>query len=59
MRASAGQCGLDSSYCSASTVEVVVCLDHPGIGNRDEASESAMFCAATLHCFGLPYQYAK
>ncbi len=34
-------------------------LDHPDLRNRDEASESARFYAATLHCFGLSYQYAK
>jgi hypothetical protein len=59
MRASAGQCGLDSSCCSASTVDDVVSLDRPGFGNRDEANEAALFCDATLHCFSVPYQYAR
>ena len=43
MRACAGQCGLDSSCYSTSTVEAVVSLDHPGLRNGDEASESALF----------------
>jgi hypothetical protein len=57
MRASAGQCGVDSSCCRASKVEAVVGLDHPGLRNMDESSESVLFCVATLHRFGLPYRY--
>ena len=57
MRASAGQCGVDSSCCMAPTVEVVVGMDHPCHMNMEEASKSALLCSVTLHCFGLPYQY--
>ena len=49
MRTSASQCGLESACCFASTVEAVVSLDRPGLGNRDEAREGATFCAATPH----------
>ena len=55
MRAFAEQCGLDSSCCSASTMGAMASLDW----DSDEASESVMFSAVTLHCFGLPYQYAR
>ena len=59
MRASSGQFGLGSSCCSASTVEAVVGLDHPGLRNKYKASESAMCCDAILHCVGLHYHYAR
>ena len=58
-RAYAGQCGVVSSCCTASTVEAVVGLDHPCIRSKDEASESALLCAATIHRFGIPYHYVK
>jgi hypothetical protein len=43
MKASAGHCRLDSSFCSASTVVAVVSLDRLGFGNMDEASEGVFY----------------
>jgi hypothetical protein len=59
MRATVGQCGVDSSFCHSETVREVAKLDRPGFGNNEETSEATLFCAATLHIFGLPYDYAK
>jgi hypothetical protein len=43
-----------------NTVREVVGLDHPGKGNNGEDSkEASLFCAATLHRFGLPVDYAR
>ncbi len=60
MRASAGQCGRDSAYCSTITVREVAGIDRPGAGNIEETSgEASLLCAATLHRFGLPVDYAR
>ncbi len=36
LRASAGQCGLDSASCTTNTVSEVARMDRPGIGNNGE-----------------------
>jgi hypothetical protein len=59
MRASACQCGLDSSYCHADTAAFVAKMDRPGLGNHGDSSEPTLVCVATLHRFGLPFDYAK
>jgi hypothetical protein len=59
MRATAGQCGVESSACHSDTVRKVAKLDRPGFGHNDESIETTLFCAATLHRFGLPYDYAE
>jgi len=59
MRATTGRCGTDSSAFHSDTVKEVAKLDRPGFGNDEDFSEATLFCAATLHKFGLPYDYAK
>ena len=59
MRASAGQSGLDSAYCSTSTVREVALMDCPGSMAHADISEGTLFSASMLHCFGLPYDFAK
>ena len=59
MRASAGQCGMDSAHCSISTVHEVALMDCPGSMAHAEISEGVLLCASMLHRFGLPYDYAK
>jgi len=59
MRATTGQCSTDSSACHSDTVKEVAKLDRPGFRNDENFSEATLFCAATLHRFGLPYGYAK
>ena len=58
LRATAGQCGLDSAHCHSSTIKNVVSLDRPG-GLDGGSREAALFCAATLHRYGLPMDYAR
>ena len=59
MRASAGECGRDSAHCAKATVEAVARMDRPGPLAHEDSSESTLFCAATLHRFGLPYDYSR
>ncbi len=60
LRATAGQCGLDSASCTTATVKEVVGMDRPGCGNNEEHSgEASLLCAATLHRYGLPVDYAR
>jgi hypothetical protein len=60
LRATAGQCGMDSASCSMDTVREVASLDYPGKGIAEEDSrEASLFCAATLHRFGLPVDFAR
>ena len=58
LRATAGKCGLDSAHCHSSTVQEVVSLDRPE-GGEGGSREASLFCAATLHRFGLPVDYAR
>ncbi len=51
LRATAGQFGLDSAYCHASTVLAVAGMDLPGC-SEGGSREAALFCASTLHRFG-------
>jgi len=59
MRASAGQCDMDYVGCAASTMEDVTGLDHKVSTDKEGTSERSLFFAATLHSFGLPYEYAR
>ena len=54
----AGQCGMDSAHCHSAIVKEVVKLDRTG-GMEGRSREATLFCAATLHGFGLPVDYAK
>ncbi len=59
MRATSGQCGLDSSHCHSYTVGEVAKLGDLGMGNQVESSDATLLCATTLHRFGLPYDFAR
>jgi hypothetical protein len=60
LRATAGQCGMDSASCTTATAREVAIMDRPGFGNNKEHSgEASLFCAATLHRFGLPVDYSR
>ena len=59
MRATAGQCGTDTAHCSSATVQAVARMDCPASLSHDQLSEGSLFCAASLHCFGLPVAFAK
>ena len=58
LRATAGQCGLDLAHCHESTVKAVAGLDRHGC-SEGGSREAALFCASTLHRFGLPVDYAR
>jgi hypothetical protein len=55
MRATAGECGWDNAHCARATVEAVAKIDRPGTLAHDDSNEATLFCAATLHRFGLPF----
>ena len=58
-RATAGQCGLDSAHCYSSTIiREMISLDRPG-GLDGGSREASLFCAATLHRYGLRVDYAR
>jgi hypothetical protein len=60
LRTTLGQCGMDLALCTMDTARDVAGLDHPGKENGGEDSkEASLFCAATLHRFGLPLDYAR
>jgi hypothetical protein len=59
MRASAGQCGMDTAHGSTTTVRDVARMDCPGSMAHAEMSEGVLFTSSMLHRFGLPYDYAK
>ncbi len=60
MRVTAGQCGRDTAQCSLLTVRAVATMDcSPDSLAHAEASEASLFCASTLHRYGLPHDYAK
>ena len=60
LRANDGQCGRDSTHCSLQTVRAVATMDCPAALIHAETSEASLYCAATLHRFGLPLaDYAK
>jgi len=58
LRATAGQCGLDSAHCHSSTVKEVVSQDRPG-GLDKGSREIALFCAVILHHYGLLVDFAR
>jgi hypothetical protein len=60
LRAIAGHCGMDSAACTMDNVKEVAGMEHPEKGsNGEDLREAALFCAATLHRFGLPVDYAR
>jgi hypothetical protein len=59
MRATAGDCGRYSAHCSHSIVDSVVAMGRPNAMKHDEVNEGTLFCAVSLHRFGLPYDFAK
>ena len=59
LRATAGHCGRDSAHCSLSTIRVMATMDCPSSLSLDETSDASLFCAATLHKYGLPHDYAR
>ena len=59
LRASAGQCGRDSAHSYLQTVRVISTMDCPAALAHTETSEASLYCAATLHRFGFPIDYAK
>jgi hypothetical protein len=59
MRATTCQCGTEFSDCHSDTGKEVAKLDRPGFGNDEDSSEATLLCAATLHKFVLPYDYAN
>ncbi len=59
LRAAAGRCGLDSANCCATIVKAIAKMERPGSLTFDEANEASLFCATTLHRFGLPVDFAK
>jgi hypothetical protein len=59
MRATAGQCGRDTAHCSLHTAKVVATMECPANLSQTETSESMLFCASTLHRYGLPHDYAR
>jgi hypothetical protein len=59
MRATFGQCGRDFAHRSLLTVRAVATMDCPASMAHAETSEASLYNAATLHRYGLPYDYAK
>ncbi len=59
IRASAGQCGMDSAHCSTTTVRDVARMDCPCSMARAEISRGVLFYTSMLHSFGLPFDYVK
>jgi hypothetical protein len=59
LRANAGQCGRDAAHCSLQVVRAVATMDCPAALAHTETSEASLYCAATLHRFGLPVDFAK
>ncbi len=58
-RATAGQCGMDTTHCSIATVEALARMDFPASLSHDKLSKGTLFFAASLHRFGLPFDLAK
>ena len=51
---------MDSAFCTMDTVTKVAGLDRPGRKNHGEDSrEATLFCAATLHRFGLHVDFGR
>ena len=51
---------MDSVFCTMDTVREVAGLDRLEMGNHGEVSrEATLFCAATLHRFGLHVDFAR
>jgi hypothetical protein len=40
-------------------VEAVAKMDRPTSLAHEDSSEATLYCAATLHRFGLPFDYAR
>ena len=59
LRANAGQCGRDTAHCSLKTIRVIATMDWPSTLAHPESSDASLYCASTLHRYGLPYDFAK
>jgi hypothetical protein len=59
LRANAGQCGRDTAHYSLKTIRAVATMDCPSSRANQESSNASLFCASTLHRYGLPYDFAK
>jgi hypothetical protein len=59
MRATAGQCGLDSAQCSTAIAREVARMGCPGSMAHSEMSEGVLYCSSMLYRFGPPYDYTK
>ena len=59
LRATAGQCGRDRAQCSRNTVDEVAKMDRPLSLAHLDSSEAMLYFAATLHRFGLPFDYSR
>jgi len=59
MRAIAGQCGRDSRHCSLPTIKAVATMDCPSSLSLEGTFDTFLFCAATLHRYGLPRDFAR
>jgi len=58
LRDNAGQCGRDTSHCSLKMVGAVATMDYLAALAHEECSDTSLFCAATLHRYVIPYDYA-
>jgi len=59
LRANAGQCGRDTAHCSPKTIRAVATMDCLVALAHQGSSVASLFCASTLHRYGLPYDFAK
>ncbi len=59
LRTNEGQCGRGTAHCSLKTVRSVATMEIHDALAHEESSDASLFCAATLHRHGLPYDYAK
>ena len=59
MRATVGQCGRDSTHCSTSTIKAFATMNCPPSLSLEGTSNASLFCAATIHRYGLPHDFAR
>ena len=59
IRATAGQRGRDLAHCSVSTIKAVATMDCPSSLSLEGRSNASLLCAATLHRYGLPHDFAR
>ena len=59
IRATASRCGRDSAHCSLSTIKAVATMGCPSSLSLEGTSDASLFCATTLHRYGLPHDFAR